>query len=219
MAQPRLGWLGPAIVLIGAVIAAAGVGFMVYVRPAPGEVIDTFAIDDHRALVVRKEAEGERSFIELRDRDRVMWQALVPRYAGRAGNPGIAWTPTTVSVRVVRDGRAELFAFALHDASKLGGLHLAREHGPIAEDLAGPITLTDHARSFELVSGPDWHQLVAVDLSTGRALWSRELGGAKVRAAGVGSGAVWVDQGSNSRQCFGILTGAESRVDRGTPCS
>jgi hypothetical protein len=217
--RSRLGWLGPAIVLVGAAVAAAGVWYIVHARPLAGAVIDTLAIDDHRALVVRAEAgAGDRAFVELRDQDRVVWQALVPHYAGRPGAPGIAWGPTAVSVRVVRNGRAELFALAMHDASKLGGMRLAPEHGPVVDDPDSLVTLTDHLRTYEVVSGPNWHQLVAIDLTSGRALWSRELGTAPVRAGGVTGAIVWIDQGTG-RTCFGALTGAADRGAHAAPCS
>jgi len=214
MARARLGWLGPAIVLVGAAVAAVGAWYVVHARPSAGAVIDTIPIDDHRALVVRAEAGGERAFVELRDGDAVTWQALVPRYGGHPGAPGIAWSPRTVSVRVIRDGRAELFALTLHDAAKLGGVRLAPQHGPIVDDPASPITLTDHVRSYEVVSGPDWHQLVAIDLASGRALWSRELGAAPVRAGGVHQDRVWLDQGAG-RQYFRAITGVPD--DTGGP--
>jgi hypothetical protein len=208
----RLGWLGPAIVLVGAAVSAVGVWYIVHARPSAGAVIDTIAIDDHRALVVRAETGGgDRAFVELRDGDDVTWQALVPRYGGRPGAPGIAWSPTAVSVRVIRDHHAELFALTMNNASKLGGMRLAPEHGPVVDDPASPITLTDHVRSYEVVSGPDWHQLVAIDLNSGRALWSRELGLAPVRAGGVKRGAVWIDQGAGL-QFFDALTGANDRA-------
>jgi len=211
MVRSRLGWLGPAIVLVGAAVAALGVWYVVHARPSAGAVIDTIAIDDRRSLVVRAEAGGERAFIELRDGDVVTWQALVPHYGGHPGAPGIAWSPTAVSVRVVRDGYAELFALAMHDASKLGGMRLAPEHGPIVDDPASPVTLTDHIRTYEVVSGPDWHQLVAIDLKSGRALWSRELGPAPVRAGGVSPDMVWVDQGTGLR-FFSTVTGASDNA-------
>jgi hypothetical protein len=207
MTRSRLGWLGPAIVLVGAAVAAVGAWYIVHARPAAGDVIDTIAIEGRRTLVVRAERGGDRAFVELRDGDEVKWQALVPRYGGRPGSPGIAWSATAVSVRVVRDGRAELFAFAMHDASKLGGMRLAPQHGPILPDAPGPVTLTDHVRSYEVVSGPDWHQLVAIDLGSGRALWSHELGSAPVRNGGVREGRVWVDQGAGV-QSFDAVTGS-----------
>jgi hypothetical protein len=207
MARQRLGWLGPAIVLVGAAVAALGVWYMVSVRPVAGPVIDTLVVDAHRALVVRGEIGGDRAFVELRDDDRVLWQALVPHYAGRAGASGIAWGSTAVSVRVIRDGHAELFALTLHDAAKLGGMRLAPEHGPVTDDPASPVTLTDHVRSYEVVAGPDWHQLVAIELKVGRALWSRELGPGPVRAGGVEGDLVWIDQAPGGRHCFHVVTG------------
>jgi hypothetical protein len=195
-------------VLVGAAVAGVGVWYMVHARPAAGAVVDTIAIDDHRALVVRAEAGGDRAFVELRDGGEVKWQALVPHYGGRPGAPGIAWSPTAVSVRVVRDGHAELFALAMHDASKLGGMRLAPGHGPILDDPAAPVTLTDHVRSYEVVSGPDWHQLVAIDLTSGRALWARELGPARVRAGGVVGGRVWIDQGAGPHG-FATISGED----------
>jgi hypothetical protein len=209
--REKLGWLGPAIVGVGAAVAALGVWYMVHARPTAGAVIDTIAIDGHRALVVRGEAGGERAFVELRDGDAVVWQALVPRYGGRPGAPGVAWCPTAVSVRVIRDGHAELFALAMHDASKLGGMRLAPAHGPIVENAAGPVTLTDHVRSYEVVSGPDWHQLVAIDLTSGRALWARELGAAPARAGGVTGGEVWIEQGAGPHG-FAVMTGEDRPV-------
>jgi hypothetical protein len=206
--RPRLGWLGPAIVGLGAAVAAVGVWYMVHARPVAGDVLDTVAIDGRRALVVRGERAGERAFLELRDGDAVVWQALVPRYGGRPGAPGVAWSPTAVSIRVVRDQRAELFALAMSDAHKLGGMRLAPDHGPIADGASGPVTLTDHVRTYEVVSGPDWHQLVAIDLASGRALWARELGPAPVRAGGTGDGGVWIDQGAGPHG-FAALTGAD----------
>jgi hypothetical protein len=214
MTRPWLGWLGPAIVLLGAAIAGVGVWYFVSARPSPGAVIDTITIDDGRSLVVRGEAGGERAFVELREGDHVIWQALVPRYGGRPGAPGIAWSPTAVSVRVIRDGRAELFALAMRDATKLGSIRLARDRGPITTAPTGPITLTDHVRSYEIISGPDWHQLVAVDLLSGRVLWSRELGPAPVRSGGVGEGHVWIEQGGAPRR-LDALTG----TDRATSAS
>jgi hypothetical protein len=218
MARSRLGWLGPAIVIVGAAVAGVGTWYMVHARPVAGDVIDTLTVDDHRSLVVRAEAAGgARAFVELRDDDRVVWQAIVPPYAGRVGAPGIAWSPTAVSVRVVRSGRAELFALAMHDASKLGGMKLAPNHGPVIDDRNSLVTLTDHARTYEIVSGPDWHQLVAIDLKSGLALWSRELGSAPIRAGGVSGDKVWVEQGTG-RSCFGILTGAGGGASDAARC-
>lgn len=203
----KLGWIGPAIVALGAGVAGVGAWYIVHVRPVAGDVIEREVVDDHHQLVVRAEAGGgERAFVELREDEQVKWQALVPRYAGHAGATGLAWGPVAVSVRVVRDGHAELFALSMHDSSKLGGMRLAPAHGPIVDDPASPVSLTDHLRTYEVVAGPDWHQLVAVDLKSGKALWSTELGADPVRGGGVDRDQVWVDQG-HGRRGFAVLTG------------
>jgi hypothetical protein len=211
-----LGWLGPVIAIVGAAVAGLGVWYMVHARPVAGAVIDRIPIDAVRAIVVRAEADGERSsdrsFVELRDGDTLIWQALVPRYAGRPGAPGVAWSETAVSIRVVRDGHAEIFALAMRDATKLGGMRLAPDRGPVI-DAPGPVTLSDHARSYEIVAGTGWHHLVAIDLATGKALWARELGAAPVIAGGVGADAVWIDQGAGPH-AFGAIRG-EDRVPDG----
>lgn len=51
------------------------------------------------------------------------------------------------------------------------------------------------------------HQLVAIDLTSGQALWMRELGSAPVRAGGVRGDQVWVDQGGGP-EAFAVTTGA-----------
>jgi hypothetical protein len=221
-ARTRLGWLGPVIVIVGAAVAALGVWYMVHARPEPGDVVDRVPIDGQRALIVRSERRSDRAFVELHDGDQLLWQAMVPRYQGGPGRPGIAWGGSAVSVRVIRNGRAELFALALHDAAKLGGMQLAPNHGPIVDDPASPVTLTDHIRSYEVVSGADWHQLVAIDLTSGKALWRRELGQLPVRAGGAADGVVWIDQavngepGQRPRRCF---AGADGADVTGAQCS
>jgi hypothetical protein len=96
----------------------------------------------------------------------------------------------------------------MSDAAKLGGMGLAPDHGPIVEQTEGPVTLTDHVRSYEVVAGPDWHQLVTIELATGKALWKAELGPANVTDGGVADGAVWIAQGSQRRR-FDVNSGHE----------
>lgn len=210
----RLGWLGPTLVGVGAAVAVAGAWYMVHARPVAGDVIGEVHVDPHRSLVIRREAKGPRAFVELRDGDTVKWQALVPEYAGRPDAPGVAWSPVAVSVRVIRDGHAEVFALSEHDSSKLGGLRLAPEHpDPVIIQQTGPVTLTDHVRSYELVAGRDWHQLVAIDLRTGKGVWSRELGAAEITAGGVQGEQVWIEQ-AGKRRAFAATTGADEDPNR-----
>jgi hypothetical protein len=215
----RLGWLGPAIVGLGVIVAAVGVWWMVTGRPKPGAVIDRIAVGDGRALVVRAEAEGgERNFVELVDGERLVWQALVPPYAGRPGVPGIAWGQNTVTVRVLRDGRAEIFALAMANAAKLGGFKLAPGQGPAIKQTAEPVTLTDHIRSYELVAGAGWRHLVAIDLASGEGLWKQDLGGAAIEAAGIDDHGIWVQQ-NGTRRTFDARDGSEKVVPRSTKSS
>jgi hypothetical protein len=200
MPRRRLGWLGPAIVIAGAVIAGIGAWYIARARPEVGAVIDTVRIDDRSALVVRAEQGGDRNFLELREGERLVWRALVPPYAGRPGAPGLA----------------EVFALAMRDAAKLGGFKLAPGKGPAVIAARGPVTLTDHVRSYEIVAGPGWHQLVAFDLSTGEGTWKHDLGAIPIddggvevegteeaeraeRAEGASAGVVWLVQGGRKR--------------------
>ncbi len=210
----HLGWLGPAIVLVGAIAAGVGIWYVVTAKPKAGAVIDTIAIGDGASLVVRAEASGGRNFIELRRGPDTVWQAIVPTYAGRPGAPGLAWNHIAVSVRVIRDRRAKVFAIAMRDGSKLGTLGLAPNHGEVTVQTTGPVTLTDHERSYEVVSGPGWSQLVAIDLSTGEAQWRQELGPVPIDDGGVAGGRVWIRQG-NVKRAFRATDGGES----GSPSS
>ena len=208
MTRRRLGWLGPVIVLVGAAVAGLGVWYMVSARPKPGAVIDTIAVGDGRALVVRAEEDSARNFIELRDGKRTVWQALVPPYAGRPGAPGLAWNDIAVSVRVIRNGRPEVFAIAMTNGSKLGGFRLAPGKTGVRKASTGPVTLTDHERSYEVVSGDGWNELVAVDLGTGQAQWRQDLGPGLIEAGGVAGGLVWLRQRGQRRE-FNKLDGKE----------
>jgi hypothetical protein len=194
------------VVLVGIAIAAVGVWYAVRSRPIPGQVIDTVVIDPHESIVVRAEQGGDRAFVELHVDGKLRWQAFVPPYAGRPDAPGVAWSPIAISVRVIRGDRAEVFALSRNDASKLGGVTLASGRGPIDRSGPGPITLTDHVRSYELVSGPGWHEVVAVDLNRGERLWSTDLGPAAIQAAGLEREHLWVEQ-SGSRRRFAVSDG------------
>jgi hypothetical protein len=209
----RLGWLGPALVLVGLAVGSLGVWYMVHAKPTAGDVVETVAIDPRSSIVVRSEVgEGGRTFVELHVDDELKWQTFVPAYGGHPHASGIAFSENVVSIRIVRNARAEIFAISMRDASKLGGLRLAPEHGPIDPAATGPVTLTDHARSYEVVSGPDWHQLVAIDLPSGNALWKVELGAAAVLDGGVEGGNVWLVQVGGQRRVWGGKIGAELPV-------
>lgn len=219
----RLGWLGPIIVLVGAAAAAFGIWWMSQARSHAGKFVDVFALDGETALAVRDELSSTRSFLELRHFDgAVAWQAMVPPYAGRPGAPGLAASRDAASVRVVRNGAAEVFGMAMGNASKLGGFKLAsnRPADAVGHTLPAAVTLTDLHYSFELVGqqvsprAPNvqpWAAIAAVDLGNGKKKWDVDLGPAPITAAGVVDGAVWVQQGGAIRG-FATADGAPVQV-------
>jgi hypothetical protein len=206
MTRRRLGWLGPVIVLVGIVVACLGGWFLVAKRPEPGPVLEKIVIDEQHAFVVRAEVDSDRNFIELHEGDQLVWRAMVPPYAGRPGAPGIAWGQGAITVRVIREGRAEIFGLAMQNASKLGGFKLAPGKGPVVKQTSGPVTLTDHERSYEFVSGEGWHEIVAIDLASGQAQWRQDLGGEPVQAAGIADGLIWIQQ-PGGRRTFRLSDG------------
>ena len=218
--RTRLGWLGPTLVIVGIGASALGIWFYVYSRPVAGAVIDRIACPIPNAeggeLVIRAEPGGTRNFLELHSTspdsgDHLIWQALIPHYAGAPGRPAVACGRTAITVRVERDGRAEVFAFTMGEGGKLGGYRIATEHEPIQTQPTGPITLTDHVRSFELVGGKDWHQIVGVELATGKGLWKVDLGPEPITDGGVDHGQVWLRQGGRERR-LDAVTGREIPV-------
>ena len=196
--KTRLGWLGPVIVLVGIFAAGAGVWLMVVNKPKPGDVIETVPVDATTKILVRAETGGDRNFVELIRGDELVWQALVPHYAGKPGKSGIAWSDTAVSVRVVRDNKAEVFALARGDK------------GVVNLDPPGPLTLTDHVRSYELTAGTGWNEMTAIDLRSGNKLWTAELGATPVTAGEVRGGVIVLTQGATPRY-FKVFTGKEDR--------
>jgi hypothetical protein len=206
----RMRWLGPTILAVGLAGGGAGIWYMVHARPHAGAVIDTFQVDPDSQLVIRAEAGGDRSFLELDRKGATVWQALIPHYIGEKGRPAIAWNDLAVTVRVERGGKAEVFALAMPNAEKLGGFRLAPEYEPIKTLPRGPITVTDHIRSYEIVGGEKWHQLVAIELRTGKALWKADLGHWEVQDAGVQNPYVWVIQ-SGQKRYYNVLNGNEDR--------
>jgi len=177
--KSRLGWLGPVLVLVGLAVGGLGVWFMFHARPRAGAIVDLLPLDGEWALVIRREATSDRGLLELVSTKRgVEWQALVPRYAGRPGTPGLAVARAAVSVRIVRT-RPEVWAMSTRDATKLGGISLAGYvTGTWLPD--GPSTVVsagDGSRSFEVVDGTEGATIVAIDLEHGAVLWHREIGG------------------------------------------
>jgi hypothetical protein len=195
----KLGWLGPAIVIVGAATAGVAVWYWRSVQPIAGDEIDKVPCGA-QTIIVRSELGGERSFIELRGAgDQIVWQALIPHYAGHFGRPAVACGETAATVRIERSGRAEVFGFLLQDGEKIGGFRLATEHEPIATQPTGPITLTDRVRSYEFVGGAGWHEVIAVDLPSGKGVWKVELGPDPVTDAAIEGARLRIQQGAKVR--------------------
>jgi hypothetical protein len=170
-------WLAPTLLAAGVAIGAFGVWFMMHARPTPGAYYEVFAMDDRRAVALRHEDGSERSFVELVEIGRgVRWQALIPPYAGRPSAPGIAASPTAITVRVRREGKDWVWALSTDDDDKLGEVELI-EGGPRAG--AHPpavVTVSDATQSFEF-TGDDAHStsVTAIQLAQGHPQWRLEL--------------------------------------------
>jgi hypothetical protein len=202
----RLGWIAPAMLIAGVGVAGVAIWYWKTVQPVPGDEIDKVPCSG-ATMIVRSEIGGNRSFVELRGGgDQVIWQAFIPHYAGRFGRSAIACGETAATVRIQRSGRAEVFGFLLQNGDKIGGFRLAAEHEPLTLEPTGPITLTDHVRSYEFVGGTGWHQVIAVDLPTGKALWKVDLGPDAVSDATIEGNRLHVRQGARER-FLDVLTG------------
>lgn len=208
----NVGWIGIVIVGLGVAVAAVATWYILHARPKMGALIDSIPIDNDSHFELHEELAG-RSFIELVSHGELKWRALIPKYAGEKGRPGVAWNADAVTVRVDRGGKqAEVFALSMKDSAKLGGFRLAPDHPGAVTEKTGPITVTDHIRSYELIGEHDkWHSLTAVDLKTGKALWSADLGHWDVTDAGVEPPLyVWVVQAKQKRW-YNVLNGNENR--------
>ncbi len=211
--KTRLGYLGPAILLVGLIVGAFGVWIIFKNKPEAGGVIDTLVIDSTTKIVIRAEAGGPRAFVELQQDGGVKWQALVPPYAGGPGRVGVTWSDVAVSVRVIRGDKAELFSLSRANGSKLGGMHLASEHDKIKLDATGPLSIGDGNRSYELVEGDGWNQITAVDQKLGTALWKKELGPTPITKGTVEGGQLILEQAGTKfgKRWFNVFTGKEDR--------
>jgi hypothetical protein len=141
----------------------------------------------------------------------LLWQAIVPPYGGRPGASGIAVGSRIVTVRVIRDQRAEVFALARDSASKVGGFKLSPNKGAVIKQTVGPVTLCQGERSYEIVGGAGWNQLVAVDLPTGEGVWAVDLPGDPILDAGFSDNAIWIEQGT-VRKLFELADGKSRGV-------
>lgn len=201
----RSGKLVVAVVLtIGVGLGALGSWWLVRSRPVPGDYVDAIALPDGGAVVIRRERGSQRNFVEVHDRTRMRWRALVPTYNGAVGTVAVAATPSVVTVRVTRDGHPQVFAFDTVHGSKLDSFDLADGEPPDghAYTLPGLATVASGEWSVEVVSRPGGGaRLYALALDEHRVAWKVDVagtptavwfgGGGQVRARVDGAELAW----------------------------
>ncbi len=205
----RLGWLGPALALIGIAAGSVGIYVMATSRPKPGPFIDVVAVGERGALVVRSEATG-RSFVELYEQGAgLRWQALVPPYAGTPTAPGIEATVRLVNVRVARSGRPEVFSLALADSIKVGGLNLADAWPPSPTNYVLPSGLftTSATRSFHVVGDASHGAVYELSRTDGTVRWRYDVGGGLRQAWPIGEEQVGVETVTGEIRVLDATTG------------
>ncbi|MBP6634202.1 MAG: hypothetical protein KBG28_27650 [Kofleriaceae bacterium] len=176
----RLGWLGPALLLIGALVGGLGVWWMARARPQPGPYVDVLALDEEWAVALRQQRGSPNFFLELRHARRgLAWRALVPPYAGSADALALAASERAIAVRFTRDGIDHLWALDTKTGQKMGALEL----GP-SLPASAPVRLFGAGdRAYLVVRAGDGLAVRAIDLTRGAPVWSRDVGADEVFAA------------------------------------
>lgn len=186
--------------------------FLIGARPVPGAFIDAVATPDG-ALAIRRERSSNRGFVELwRDKGGKLyrrWSGLIPHYAGHPGMMAAAATKTVATVRVIRGGRPQMFAFDLVHGAKIESFDLdpSLPDSPLAWTLptVGTTGAEDHA--IEAVATSDGGaELIAIDLPGRSTLWKRTLPWQPTRVWVTGN-VVGADDGTH-RAGLALLTGA-----------
>lgn len=170
-----------AVLVIGFGAGALASWFMLRARPVPGPFIDAVATPDG-ALVVRHEAKSDRAFVELwighGEKLARRWSGLTPRYAGHPGMIAAAATRSVATVRVIRGGRPQVFAFDLVHGAKLASFELDQTlpDAPSAWTLPTVGTVGADSHAIEALGTADGGAaLIAVDLDGRRLTWRRTL--------------------------------------------
>ena len=70
--------------------------------------------------------------------------------------------------------------------------------------------MTDHVRSYEIVSGQGWNRLVAISLDLGKIVWQQASLPAPIENAAIDAGFIWVEQ-AGAKRWFNVLSGKEDR--------
>lgn len=209
-------WLAPVLLAVGVAVAIAGAWVMKTSRAKAGAYFEVLATDGPYAVALRRQDGVDRAFVELIEIGKgVRWQALIPPYAGTPTAPGLAASPTAVTVRVARNGHDELWALSTEDSEKLGQLHL--EPGPAATGVRAPgvVTVADAVDSYEFSGATDRAtSVVAIELARGAPLWRVVLPPRTVRGAWIDAQTLWIetDQGT-----LGLDRASGKTVDRPAP--
>lgn len=66
-------------------------------------------------------------------------------------------------------------------------------------------------RSYEIVGGPGWYRLLAIDLAKGEGIWWVDLGADPISTGGTDGTTVWLVQ-AGTRRVFDAETGREKTV-------
>ncbi len=205
-----------AIIVLVVGFGAGGLAswFLIGARPVPGAFIDALATPDG-VLAIRHERSSDRDFVELWTEQeeapglRRHWSGLIPRYAGHPGVMAAAATRAVATVRVIRGGRPQLFAFDLVHGSKIDSFDLdpTLPIAPEAWTLPEVGTTGADAHTIEaLATAEGGAVLIAVDLAGHALTWRRTLPWAPTR--------VWIDAdvvgatATGHEAGFELMTGA-----------
>ena len=63
--------------IVGLAVGGVGIWYIRTAKPIAGDTIDTIAIDGDRKIVVRAEAGGDHSFVELWAGDELRWSQFI----------------------------------------------------------------------------------------------------------------------------------------------
>lgn len=202
-----------AVLILGFGVGGLGAWFLMGARPVPGAFIDAVATPDG-VLALRHERSSSRDFCELWTADedhhlRRHWSGLIPPYAGRPGVMTAAATREVATVRVIRGGRPQIFAFDLVHGQKIDSFELdpSLPPSPAAWTLPAVGTTSADAHTIEaLATGDGGAVLLALDLAHHASTWRQTLPWTPARVWIVGD-AVGASDGSHQAG-FALQTGA-----------
>jgi hypothetical protein len=145
-----------------------------------GPYLDVLALDRTRAVTVRPELGGTRSIVAMYDiQSGTRWQATTSHYGGDAQVSGLDASDRIVSVRVVRDGHADVVMLDARDGTPLGTLALTDgwPPSPTGYSLAHVMTVPGRDHIYQVVGDAQRGAVVAVSPDDGKAQWRHDVTG------------------------------------------